>query len=140
MPMENQNDLRKFVKESAHKCFLAGLGAISLASEKGSRFFDDLIKKGRDFEIKDKDGAESTQDNMAEIKKKAESYRKTFESAMDEKLKKVIGKIGIPTREDISNLTKRVDLLMANVEGILSKHRRKNSPKGTPPSDDKSGS
>jgi poly(hydroxyalkanoate) granule-associated protein len=138
--METQKDIRKFVKESAEKCFLAGLGAISIASEKGSRIVDDLIKKGRDFEFKGKDGFENTQDRMKELKKMAESYGKTFESAMDEKLKKVINKIGIPTREDISNLTKRVEILMANVEGILSKHRKKSGPTGKPPSGDISGS
>jgi poly(hydroxyalkanoate) granule-associated protein len=138
--METQKDIRKFVKESAQKCFLAGLGAISIASEKGSRILEDLIKKGRDFEFKGKDGIESMQDRTAEIKKMAETYGKTFESAMDEKLKKVIHKIGIPTREDISTLTKRVEILMANVEGILSKHRRKSDPTGKTPSGDISGS
>jgi poly(hydroxyalkanoate) granule-associated protein len=138
--MENQKDIRKLVKESAQNFFLAGLGAISLANEKGSRFFNDLIEKGKEFEFKSKDGIENPQDKITEIKKMAESYGKTFESAMDEKVRKVIDKIGIPTREDISNLTKRVETLMANVEGILSKHRRKTGPADKPPSGDISGS
>lgn len=138
--METQKDIRKFVKESAQKCFFAGLGAISLASEKGSRIVEDLIQKGREFEFKGKDDVGNPQDKMTEFKKMAESYGKTFESAMDEKLKKVISKIGIPTREDISDLTKRVEILMASVEGILSKHRKKSGPTGKPPSGNISGS
>ncbi len=138
--MENQKDIGQIVKESAHKCFLAGLGALSIASEKGSRFFEDLIQKGRDYEYKKKDDIDSTREKMAEIKKMAESYGKTFESAMDEKLKTVINKIGIPTREDIGNLIKRVETLMSNVEGILSKHKRKSDSAGDPPSGDVSGS
>jgi poly(hydroxyalkanoate) granule-associated protein len=137
--METQKDIRKFVKESAQKCFLAGLGALSFASEKGSRLLDDLIKKGKDFESKGKKNVENTEDSMTEIKKMAESYGKTIESAMDEKLKKVINKIGIPTKEDISNLSKRVEALMANVEGILSKNKKKDST-GKPPSGDISDS
>jgi poly(hydroxyalkanoate) granule-associated protein len=133
--METQKDIRKFVKESAQKCFLAGLGALSFASERGSRLFDDLIKKGKDFESKGKQSFEGTEDRMTEMKKMAESYGKTFESAMDEKLKKVITKIGIPTKEDISNLSKRVEALMTNVEGILSKHKKKDST-GKPSSGD----
>jgi poly(hydroxyalkanoate) granule-associated protein len=135
--MDTQKDIRKFVKESAQKCFLAGLGALSLAGEKGSRLFEDLIKKGKDFESKSKQSAENTEDSMTEIKKMAESYGKTFESAMDEKLKKVITKIGIPTKEDISNLNKRIEALMANLEGILSKQKPKDST-GKTPSGDKS--
>jgi poly(hydroxyalkanoate) granule-associated protein len=135
--METQKDIRKIVKESAQKCFLAGLGALSLAGEKGSRLFDDLVKKGKDFESKSKQGAENRAESMTEIKKMAESYGKTFESAMDEKLKKVINKIGIPTKEDISNLNKRIEALMANLEGILSKNKQKDST-GKPPSGDKS--
>lgn len=133
--MENQKDIRKIVKESAHKCILAGLGAMSLASEKGTRFFEDLIKKGRDVESKSKEGVAGKRDKMAEIKKMAETYGKTFESAMDERLKKVINKIGIPTKEDISNLNKRLEVLMANVEGILSKHKQKKDPEDRPSSD-----
>lgn len=138
--MENQKDIREFAKESAHKLVLAGLGAVSLASEKGRRFFEDLIQKGRDVEAKSKESAESKQDKMAEIKKMAETYGKTFESTMDEKLKKVIDKIGIPTKQDISNLTRRVETLMANVEGILLKHKRKSNSSDQPPSSDVSGS
>jgi poly(hydroxyalkanoate) granule-associated protein len=135
--METQKEIREFLKESAHKCFLAGLGAMSLASEKGSRILDELIQKGKDFETKSKDDIEGPRGRMAKIKKKVESCGKTFESTMDENLKKVINKIGIPTREDISILTKRVEILMAKVEGILSKHRRGSSDK--PPSGDISG-
>jgi poly(hydroxyalkanoate) granule-associated protein len=137
--METQKDIRKLVKESAQKCFLAGLGALSFAGEKGSRLFDDLIKKGKDFEFKGKERVENREDSMTEIRKMAESYGKTFESAMDEKLKKVINKIGIPTKEDISNLNKRIEALMANLEGILSKRKQKDST-GNPPSGDKSDS
>jgi poly(hydroxyalkanoate) granule-associated protein len=138
--METQKDIRTLVKESAEKCFLAGLGAISVASEKGSRLFEDLIRKGRDFEFKNKESREGTRDKMAEIKKMAENYGKTFESVMDEKLKKVINKIGIPSKEEISNLTKRVEILMANVEQILSKRNRKSNSTKKPPSGDVSGS
>jgi poly(hydroxyalkanoate) granule-associated protein len=138
--MENQKDIRKLMRESAEKCFLAGIGAISLASEKGSRLFEELIQKGRDFESKGKVGGENTRDKMAEIKKMAENYGKTFESVMDEKLKKVINKIGIPSKEEISNLSKRVEILMANVEQILSKRSRKSDSASKPPSGDVSGS
>ncbi|MFO8083027.1 MAG: phasin family protein [Desulfobacterales bacterium] len=135
--MENPKDYQKAVKEKAHNFFLAGLGALSFVGEKGNRILDDLIKKGKEFETKEKEGSQgAVQEKLMEMKKKVEKYGETFETVMDEKLKKVINKIGLPTRDEISGLTKRVEVLMANVESVLKKQRQKGDTTGKPSSKD----
>ena len=39
---ELQND----IMESAHKVWLAGLGAVAMAEQEGSKFFSGLVEKG----------------------------------------------------------------------------------------------
>ena len=39
------------VKESVQNVFLAGLGALSMAEEEGSKFFNKLVKKGEKVEL-----------------------------------------------------------------------------------------
>ncbi len=139
--MEYQKDIQKLVKESAHKCFLAGVGALSFVGEKGSRFFEDLIKKGRDVEAKGKEGRQGpVYDKLMDMKERFEKCGEAIETSMDEKIKKVIQKTGLPTREEISGLTQRVEALMAQVESILRKHHPKDNSTGNVSSKDVTGS
>ena len=45
---QRQND----VMESAHKVWLAGLGAVAMAEEEGGKFFTNLLEKGQKLEGK----------------------------------------------------------------------------------------
>ena len=139
--MENQKDIQKIMKDAANKFFLAGLGAFSFVGEKSSRLFNDLIEKGKDFESKSKEGKQgAVHDKLLDMKTKVEKYGETLETVVDQRLKKVIEKIGLPSREEISSLSKRVETLMANVESILRKQRQKKEPMNNSSSKDATGS
>ena len=113
------------VRESAHKIWLAGLGALSVAEEEGGKLFKTLVEKGQDFESKGRDGFDkvrtSVEDAASSAREKIGSAWQSFESGFDEKVSAAIHRIGVPTREEIHTLTKRVEELTKAVDALRDK-------------------
>jgi len=120
------------LKDQAYKVWLAGLGALSVAEAEGSKLFNQLVEKGADLEkrgkpVVDKMVKQAT-DKAAGVRKKAESRagkvgdeaKETWskvESAVDEKVTAALHRMGIPTRKEIEELSKRVETLTAKLDG-----------------------
>jgi len=97
--------------DSAHRIWLAGLGALSAAQEEGSKVFDRLVERGKDVEVKGKDQA-------GKAREKAESAWSSVSDKVDEKLTAALNRLGVPTRDEIRNLTQKIEELNAKVEQI----------------------
>lgn len=93
--------------EAARKVWLAGLGALSIAEEEGSKFFKTLVDKGK----KTTDWADLPDRTMTEAKSRFKVTAKKVEEGFDEKMQMVLHRIGVPTRDEIETLTKRVEAL-----------------------------
>ena len=127
------NDL----KDSANKVWLAGLGALATAEEEGGRLFRGLVRKGESYEKKGMAQIDSLKERVEELAGAArerfgdlrESVQDTAEGAWekvgaaaegveerwDEKMHGVLRKMGVPSRNEIAALTKRVEELTAMV-------------------------
>jgi poly(hydroxyalkanoate) granule-associated protein len=125
--MANPGKIPDFLVNSAQKVFFAGLGAISIAEEKGVRILEELAERGRKYEFRGKDRVEEAGETLARARETAESCKETFEKTLDEKLKKVIGRLGVPSGEEVANLTKRVETLMGSVDMLLRRHEAEES-------------
>jgi poly(hydroxyalkanoate) granule-associated protein len=99
------------VKDSAHRIWLAGLGALAAAEEEGTKLFSRLVERGKGFEA---DGKEQ----FAKAKKKAEKAYEDVSETVDEKVTAALHRLGVPTREEIKRLTKKVEELTAKVEQL----------------------
>ena len=121
-----QND----IIESAHKVWLAGLGAASMAEEEGSKFFSNLVDQGQKVEKKSKEKVEKAKGTVAGVKTVAESYWETFGRTVDEQMTAVIHRIGVPTKEEIEILTSKVEALTDAVDKLRAKETAK--PKAAP--------
>ncbi|HXU31429.1 MAG TPA: phasin family protein [Thermoanaerobaculia bacterium] len=102
------------VKDSAHRIWLAGLGALAAAEEEGSKLFSRLVERGKGFEADGKD-------QFAKAKKKAEKVYEDVSETVDEKVTAALHRLGVPTREEIKRLTKKVEELTAKVEQLKPK-------------------
>jgi polyhydroxyalkanoate synthesis regulator phasin len=106
--------LQDELKDSAHRIWLAGLGALSAAEEEGSKVFNHLVERGRDLETKGKE-------QVGEAKKKAEKAWGGVSEKFDETLTDALHRLGVPTRDEIRTLTEKVEALTAKVEGLKPK-------------------
>jgi poly(hydroxyalkanoate) granule-associated protein len=114
---EMQND----IMESAHKVWLAGLGAVAMAEEKGGEFFSNLLEKGQKLEGKSKQQVEKAKGTVSGMKTVAESYWETFGRTIDDQMTAVIHRIGVPTKDEIEDLTKKVEDLTVAVDNLRTK-------------------
>jgi len=90
------------LEEGLRKGLLAGLGLAVLTKEKAQQLA--LVKKG---EASGENVAEVT----GEILDKARKGKKLVESRIEEAIRNVIEKVGVPTRQEFENLKKSINEL-----------------------------
>jgi polyhydroxyalkanoate synthesis regulator phasin len=89
---------------SVRSIWLAGLGAAVIAQEEGTKMFETLVERG-----------EKAQKDMTE---KATVTWDKVTHGLDEQVAQSLHRIGVPTREEIATLTRRVDALIASVDKL----------------------
>lgn len=123
------SELRDEMKESIHRIWLAGLGAMATAEEEGSKLFRNLVERGETFEGRGKERWEEVKVKVDEVKakvdertgkarEKATSTWDSVESRVDDMVASAIRRSGVPTRDEIATLSKRVDELITMVEKL----------------------
>jgi poly(hydroxyalkanoate) granule-associated protein len=125
------------VKASAHKVWLAGLGAMAVAEEEGSRFFKRLVEKGEAFEERGKvrfdKVRESVEGSVQDVRSEAESLWERLSGAFDGKVSDALHRLGVPGRDEIQKLTRRVEELTRKVDELKPRRTassRKSATKG----------
>ena len=110
------------VRESAHLIWLAGLGAFAEVSSEGGKLFETLVKEGEKIEERSrgatvgalevaKEQTEETRGRMVETWDKVEQI-------FEDRLTRVLGQLGVPSRDDLRELTQRVDTLQAHINEL----------------------
>lgn len=118
--------LQDDLKESAHRIWLAGLGALAAAEQEGVKVFNRLVDRGRDFESRNKGdfkeqvdrAKETAKEQMGQAKAKVEETVDSWSEKLDETLTSALHRMGVPTRDEIRTLTQRVEELNAKVEQL----------------------
>ncbi|HEV8239725.1 MAG TPA: phasin family protein [Thermoanaerobaculia bacterium] len=132
------------VRESAHKIWLAGLGALAVTEEEGSKLFKNLVQQGERYEAQGKQRLKEVKKDADEVgarakkvaeetadraRRAAEGAWEQLGGAFDDKLAKALHRIGVPTREEINGLSRRIEELTHAVERARAP---KPAPKPTP--------
>lgn len=123
---QQEKTLQDELRESAHRIWLAGLGALAAAEQEGTKVFNRLVDRGRDFEAKGrtefKDQYEKARTDVKDTYEKARTQaQSTFDNVgdkVDEMVTAALHRLGVPTREEIHTLTLRVEELNAKVESL----------------------
>lgn len=110
---EAPKNLQDELKESAHRIWLAGLGALAAAGEEGTKMFDRLVDRGREYETR---GREEAKKQYEGAKSSADELWNTWSGKLDEAVTNALHRMGVPSRDEIHNLTQRVEELNAKVE------------------------
>jgi poly(hydroxyalkanoate) granule-associated protein len=115
---KRKKDLQDELAEKAHQIWLAGLGAVAMAEEEGGKVFKGLVERGQDLEARGKVRVEKAREAVGGVKTVAESYWEVLGRTVDEQMTSVLHRIGVPTKDEIEGLTKKVDDLTASIEKL----------------------
>ena len=123
------------VQDAVSNVFLAGLGALAVAEEEGSKTFKKLVKKGEKVELPGlgMDRVKAIRDQIERRGRRGAGRRQgprqrrqvrrrraadKVEDRVQETVKTVMKRLGVPTREEISELTASVERLTKNIETL----------------------
>jgi poly(hydroxyalkanoate) granule-associated protein len=111
---------REELRESAHKIWLAGLGAMAAAEEEGQRFFKHLVERGEDFEAK---GRERFGDAKGRAEKRFEEVTGKIGSSVEDQVNRTLDRLGVPSRQEVRNLSKKIEALTAKIDELSAKSK-----------------
>ena len=121
------------VVDSAKEIWLAGLGAFSVAQqeggkliEQGNKLFEKLVSEGEKLEKKTRDLTETTvgdlrggvESRVDSVKQQAVDNWDRLEGIFEDRVARVLGRLGVPTADDVNKLSKRVADLSKQVSAM----------------------
>lgn len=117
------------VKDSAQQIWQAGLGAFNKAQVEGSKAFEALVKEGMGLQRKTQSSAEeklamaSTKMSSiaSDISAKAAGQWDKLENIFEDRVAKVLKKLGVPSAVDVNVLIARIDALNKRVQRLTDK-------------------
>ena len=114
--------LQDELMESAHRIWLAGLGALAAAEEEGSKVFSRLVERGKDVESRGKETASDAKDQVKskfeDVKSQASNAWSGLGDKLDDTLTAALHRLGVPTRDEIHGLTQKIEELNAKVDQL----------------------
>ena len=124
------------VRDSVQNVFLAGLGALALAEEEGSKLFKNLVQKGEKVELPSL-GMERVKAVRADLEgradkatgavkgrvKSVEDSAEKAEDRLQETVATVMKRLGVPTRDEVSELSASVERLTKHIERLKTSQK-----------------
>ena len=115
--------LTRSLSESAQQIWLAGVGAFSRAQSEGTKLFEALVKEGSSLESAARKlagkGAEdvrgAVEDRVGKARERASDTWDRLEKVFEARVQQALVKLGVPGRDDLHELSARVDALTAEL-------------------------
>ncbi|HVS64443.1 MAG TPA: phasin family protein [Thermoanaerobaculia bacterium] len=115
----------KELRDSAHKIWLAGLGAMATAEDEGQRFFKRLVERGEDYETR---GRERFEDAKGRAEERFERVTERIGSTVEEQVNRTLERLGVPSREEIKDLSRKIDSLASKIDKLADKQASATGP------------
>lgn len=124
---------------SAQQIWMAGMGAFHRAQGEGSKLFEALVKEGMNIEQSTRKLAtgkvdavrDAVEDRVGVVRERAVDTWDRLETVFETRVQRALNRLGVPGREDLAELTKRVNELNAELRK-LSKPAARASAKAKP--------
>jgi poly(hydroxyalkanoate) granule-associated protein len=108
------------LRESAEKVWLAGLGALATAEQEGGKAFKSLVRKGERYQKSLKkpvgEARKAVEGTVKDVRGRAGKTWQKVEDAFDHQVTMTLHRLGVPTRQEITDLTARVESLTRKLE------------------------
>ena len=128
--------LTSTIRESAQQIWLAGLGAFAKAQAEGGKVFEALVREGQTVQRKTQAVAEeglqeasSRMSNLAsDMGSRAAGQWGRLETLFEDRVATALGKLGMPTAQELASLRSRIDELSAQVQALERQPVARRSP------------
>lgn len=115
--------LSKTLSESAQQIWLAGVGAFGRAQAEGTKLFEALVKEGlsmeqtaRKFAGGQADEARAVvEQRVGQARERAADTWDRLEKVFEDRVQRALVKLGVPGRDDLAELNRRVETLTAEL-------------------------
>ena len=133
---EQAERLSKSLSESAQQIWLAGVGAFGRAQAEGTRLFEGLVKDGLNLEQTARKFAgdradtvrESVESTVGQARERAADTWDRLEKVFEDRVQRALVKLGVPNRDDLNGLSRRVDTLTAELRRQATPTRARSQP------------
>jgi poly(hydroxyalkanoate) granule-associated protein len=127
-PQQQAERLSRSLSESAQQIWLAGVGAFGRAQAEGTKLFEGLVKEGLNLEQHARKFAggqaevvrDAVESKVGQARERAVDTWDRLEKVFEERVHKALVKLDVPGRNDLADLSRRVD-------GLTSELRRQGS-------------
>lgn len=121
----------KAIMEQAEQIWLAGLGAFSKAQEQSGKLYETLVREGAVLEkatrkltgSKVEEVRGMVENTVTQVRERASDTWDRLEQVFENRVSKALGTLGIPGREELEQLAKRVDELSKAVRALDAGNR-----------------
>lgn len=122
--------------DSAQQIWLAGLGAFSKAQEEGGKWFETLVREGGELEkatrklttAKVDEVRDAVETTVTQVRQRATDSWDRLEQVFEDRVSRALGRLGIPGRDDLVELTAKIDELQKAVKAL---QKANTAPKST---------
>ena len=116
------NSATQVTMDTARQMWMAGLGAFVKTGQEGGRLFSSLVEEGENFQEKVSTKTTSqVNDTVDSVMNRASGQWDKLEAILEDRVIKVLDKLGVPTKDDVAELVEKIEALQAAVEGNANK-------------------
>ena len=120
---QTPEQISRTLSESAQQVWLAGVGAFSRAQTEGTKLFEALIKEGLKLEknaLKFAGGQAdvvrgAVESKVGQARERATDTWDRLEKVFEDRVQRALTKLGVPGRDDLTELSRKVDTLTAEL-------------------------
>lgn len=109
-------DAKNKMFSTGRNVYLAGLGVAATITDQTGRVYGDFVEKGRS--VKEKN---DTPNQKQGLSSKAGELKGRVENRVQDSISGTLGRFGIPSQKEISDLTKSIEQLTEKVQNLQAK-------------------
>lgn len=117
---EYARDFSGDVQQAGRHVWLAGIGAVGMAGNTTQAVFDMLVEEGQKIQKQEMKRFDRFMDQATD---QVHEIGKMVEGRVQATTKAALGRLGLPSRKDVSDLMARVDQLTVKVEALKTRRR-----------------
>ena len=103
--------------------WLAGLGAVAEAGEEGRGLFDRLVERGRPLDARQRQAIGKTIETIGDRTQGAvRELGRLVQDTAEYEAKAVVQRLGVPARDDVTQLASRIDTLEKKIDELEARH------------------